>query len=113
MVSLTAINSGQFVVHNLLHVVLDVDIVLLHHLIHDVIAVFISEVGDDGNWLVGFCLFCNIGIIDDDFSWKIFWSIRSPKLSETAPTNIPCVSVEILLGGIRLSICVLMEVEVS
>ena len=39
--------------------------------------------------------------------------MRSLKLSATAPTNIPCVSVEILLAGIRLSICVLMEVDLS
>ena len=39
----------------------------------------------------------------------VVWSMRSSKLSLTAPTNIPCVSVEILLGGIRLSIWVLKE----
>ena len=39
--------------------------------------------------------------------------MRSPQLSATAPTNMPCVSVEILLAGIRLSICVLMEVDLS
>lgn len=26
-------------------------------------------------------------------AWKIFWSMRSSKLSDTVPTNIPCVSM--------------------
>ena len=39
--------------------------------------------------------------------------MRSSKLSDTEPTNIPCVRPEILLGGIRLSICVLMDVDLS
>ena len=33
--------------------------------------------------------------------------------SEIAPTNIPCVKLDILLGGIKLSICVLIEVDLS
>ena len=32
---------------------------------------------------------------------------------QTAPTNIPCVSVEIFEAGIRLSSCVLIEVDLS
>src|SRR5690606_41981443 len=39
--------------------------------------------------------------------------ICSSKLSETAPTNIPCVKVEILEAGIRLSNCVDIEVDLS
>ncbi len=39
--------------------------------------------------------------------------MRSLKLSDTEPTNIPCVRPEILLGGMSASICVLMEVETS
>ena len=45
--------------------------------------------------------------------WKIFCSMRSLKLSDTEPTNIPCVRPEILLGGMSASICVLMEVDTS
>ena len=43
----------------------------------------------------------------------IFCSMHSSKLSQTAPTNMPCVRPEILLGGMSESICVLMEVETS
>ena len=39
--------------------------------------------------------------------------MRSEKLSATEPTNMPCVSPEILLGGIMLSIWVEMEVDLS
>ena len=38
---------------------------------------------------------------------------RSVLLSETEPTNIPWVSPLILLGGMRLSIWVLIDVETS
>ena len=44
---------------------------------------------------------------------NIFCSIFSSKLSLTAPTNIPCVKLDILLGGIKLSICVLIEIDLS
>ena len=67
---LVAINSGQFVADNLFHVILDVDIVLLHHFVHDVIAVLVREVGDDGDWLVGFGFFGNLGIIHDYLSME-------------------------------------------
>lgn len=39
--------------------------------------------------------------------------MRSSKLSATALTNIPCVSVDILLAGIRLSSWVDMGVDLS
>ena len=45
-------------------------------------------------------------------AWNIFCVKSSPKLSATAPTNIPCDRLEILLAGIRLSSCVLIEVDV-
>ena len=69
---LVAINSGQFVADNLFHVILDDDIVLLHHFVHDIIAILICEVGDDGDWLVGFGFFGNLGIIDYDFGMEDF-----------------------------------------
>ena len=34
-------------------------------------------------------------------AWKIFWSIFSPKLSDTAPTKEPCDRLEILEAGIQ------------
>ena len=43
-------------------------------------------------------------------AWKIFCSMRSSKLSATAPTNMPCERLEIFEAGIRLSSCVLVEV---
>ena len=46
-------------------------------------------------------------------AWKIFCSIRSSKLSKTTPTNMPCERLEILEAGMRLSICIKIEVDLS
>lgn len=43
--------------------------------------------------------------------WKIFCSIHSSKLSATTPANLPCVRFEILLGEIRESIGLEMNVD--
>ncbi len=44
---------------------------------------------------------------------NLLFDARSLKLSDTEPTNMPCIKPEILLGGINESICVLMEVDTS
>lgn len=51
---------------------LDNNIVLLYHLIHDVIAFFVSEVGNNRNRLVGLGFFDNLGIINNDFGMEDF-----------------------------------------
>ena len=43
----TIVNSLQLVLDNLLDLVLDIDIVLFHHLVHIVITVFVSEISDN------------------------------------------------------------------
>lgn len=44
-------------------------------------------------------------------TWNIFWSISSSILSKTALTKMPCVRLDILEAGVKLSNCV--EIEVS
>lgn len=55
----------------------------------------------------------HIRIIHYNLAWKIFCSIRSSKLSDMAPTNIPCVRFEILFAGIKLSIYVEIDLDLS
>ncbi|AVV52729.1 hypothetical protein C7123_02720 [Tannerella serpentiformis] len=46
-------------------------------------------------------------------AWKIFYLMCASKLSDAAPTNVPCLRSEILFTGIILSICILIEVDTS
>ena len=48
-----ACNALQFILHNLLHLLLDAPVICLHHFLHAVVAVLVREVGNDGNRLVG------------------------------------------------------------
>ena len=63
------------------HFLFDSVVVLLYHLTHTILAVLIREVGNDWNRLVCLYLCCNLIIVRHN------------------------------LGGIRLSICVLMDVD--
>ena len=87
------LNAYQFILHKFHNILLDLSVICSYLLFHCIIAVLVQKAAD--------------------FAWKIFCSIVSPKLSATAPTNIPCESVLILLAGIRLSSWVLIEVDVS
>ena len=86
-------DAFQLFLNNLFHLLLDAPVIRLHCFLHAVFAILVREVGNDGYRLVGFLL--------------------ALKLSDTEPTNMPCVNPEILLGGISASICVLMDVETS
>ena len=103
----------QFILDNLFDILLDLVVVVLYGLLHAVVAIRIQEIVDDGEFLITTCLPFHLFGINAISAWNIFCSIRSLKLSETEPTNIPWVSLLILLGGMRLSIWVLMGVETS
>ena len=113
---------AQFgVIHDPFHLVvddglgirLDLVVIALNLFKHDVIPLFILEGVDNRYSLV--CLFfgTHSGMVHNNFRMEIFWSIFSPKLSDTAPTKEPCDRLEILEAGIRESNWVLMEVETS
>ena len=46
----------QFVLDNLLHLLLDAPVILLHRFLHAVVAALVRKVGNDGDMLVGFLL---------------------------------------------------------
>ena len=43
----------QFLLNNLLHLLLDAPVICLHRFLHAVVAVLVREVCNDGNFLVG------------------------------------------------------------
>ena len=106
-------DTPQLILDYLLDIFLDLVVVVLYGLLHAVDAIRIQEIVDDGEFLITTCLPFHLFGINTISAWNIFCSIRSLKLSETEPTNIPWVSPLILLGGMRLSIWVLMDVETS
>ena len=60
-----ACNALQFILHNLLHLLLDAPVICLHHFLHAVVAVLVREVGNDGNRLVGTFLPLHLLIVKD------------------------------------------------
>ena len=53
----------QFLLNNLLHLLLDAPVICLHRFLHAVVAVCVSEIGNNGDFLVGtFLPFYLIGI---------------------------------------------------
>lgn len=103
----------QLVGHDPSDILLDPVVVFLYHFLHVIHPFIVHEAGDNGYLLICLFLFGYFWASTTISQWKIFCSILSPKLSATEPTNIPCVSPLILLGGMRLSIWVDMEVETS
>ena len=83
---------------------------LLHH---DILPVIVSEFINDRDRFICLLLRADLCMVDDDLRMKDFWSIFSPKLSDTAPTKVPCERFAILEAGIRESSCVLIEVDTS
>ena len=106
-------DTPQLILDYLLDILLDLVVVVLYGLLHTVVAIRIQEIVDDGEFLITTFLPFPFSVSTTITAWNIFCSIRSLKLSETEPTNIPWVSQLILLGGMRLSIWVLMDVETS
>ena len=108
-----ACDALQFILHNLLHLFLDAPVVRLHRFLHVVVAVLVREIGNDRNFLVGTFLPFDLFGIHHNLAVENLLLDALVKLSDTEPTNIPCVRPEILLGGMSASICVLMEVDTS
>ena len=98
---------------NLLNFLLDPVVICLYFFLHPVVPVLVPEIYDLGQLLVVGSFPFHLLVIHHNFRMEYFCSILSSKLSLTAPTNIPCVKLDILLGGIKLSICVLIEVDLS
>ena len=60
----------QFVLDNLLHLLLDAPVIRLHRFLHAVVAVLVREVGNDGDFLVGFLLALHLLGIHDNLTVK-------------------------------------------
>ena len=60
----------QLVGDNLLHLLLDSPVILLHRFLHAVVAVLVREVGNDGYRLVGFLLALHLLSIHDNLTVK-------------------------------------------
>ncbi len=103
----------QFHFDNLYNVLFYLTVVAFNLLFHFILALLVYERKDLRYLLIGFGFCCYLVIIHHDFSVENLCSMRSSKLSDTEPTNIPCVKVEILEAGIRLSNCVEIEVDLS
>lgn len=65
-------NTIQLIGHNLFGLVLDADIVVHDHLVHVVVTMLVTEVGDDGYGLVGFGLLGNLCVVHNDFRMEDF-----------------------------------------
>ena len=50
---IVACDALQFLLNNLLHLLLDAPVVRLHRFLHAVVAVLVREIGNDGDFLVG------------------------------------------------------------
>ena len=57
-------DAFQFILHNLLHLLLDAPVVRLHRFLHAVVAILVREIGNDRNFLVGTFLLENLKSID-------------------------------------------------
>lgn len=110
---LVSSDAFQLVLDNQLDILLYPIVVVLNGLLHAVVAIGILEIVDDRDRLIMAFLSLYFVGVNDNLGMEDFCSMRSVKLSETEPTNIPWVSPLILLGGMRLSIWVLMDVETS
>ena len=64
------LDTLQFITYNLLDLILDAIVVVADSLLHDVIAIGIGEVCDDGNWLIAFHLCIHLGRIHHNLSME-------------------------------------------
>lgn len=103
----------QLVGHDPSDILLDPVVVFLYHFLHVIHPFTVHEAGDNGYLLICLFLFGYFLGIDDNLAVEDFLFNPLPEVAATEPTNIPCVSPLILLGGMRLSIWVDMEVETS
>ena len=64
------LDALQFVTDNLLDLILDAVVVVLDGLLHDVIAILITEVGNDGYRLIAFHLGIHLGGVHHNLGMK-------------------------------------------
>ena len=89
------LNPFNLRIHKAQHLLFNPLVIGFDSLFEIVGAIFVCEVSDDGNGLVSLISAETLAEFTTISAWKIFCSIRSSKLSETAPTNMPCVRLEI------------------
>ena len=106
-------DTPPLILDYLLDILLDLVIVVLYGLLHAVVAIRIQEIVDDGEFLITTFLPFHLFDINYYLGMEYLLLDTLVEVSETEPTNIPWVSLLILLGGMRLSIWVLMDVETS
>lgn len=63
-------NTFQFVGDNLLDFLLDASVIRLHRFLHAVVTVLVREVGNDGDFLVGFLLALHLLGIHDNLAME-------------------------------------------
>ena len=102
---LVVCDSFHLIFDYLHHIRFDLGIVPVYLLLHDVVAILVLELVDDRYLLVSLCFRRYLFAIDNNPCVENFWSISSPKLSATLPTNVPCERLAILDAGISESNC--------
>lgn len=110
--SRTILNPNQLPFHQLHNILLDLLIVGLYLLYHRVVTVFVEEAADFGDRLVGGSFMLYGIVVYHNLRMEDFLVDGFAEVIRYYATNIPCESILILLVGIRLSNCVLIEAEV-
>ena len=106
-------DAFQLVLYNLFDILLDLIVVVLYGLFHAVVSIGILEVVDDWDRLIVAFLSLDFLGIHNYLGMEYLLLDTLVEVIGNRATNMPWVSPLILLGGIRLSIWVLMEVETS
>lgn len=94
------LNARLLGADNLAHVFLYFVVVGLNNRLHHIL---VGERSQHRYRLVCSSFSRHCLVVNDNLGMKNLLLDALPKLSDTAPTNIPCVSVDILLAGIRAS----------
>ena len=97
----------------MLDILLDLIVVVLYGLLHAVVAIRILEVVDDGNRLIMAFISLYLVGVNDNLGMEDLLLYALGEVVGNRAANIPWVSPLILLGGMRLSIWVLIDVETS
>ena len=104
---------SSLVLDNQLDILLDLVVIVLNSLLHAVVAIRIQEIVDDGDRLIMAFLSLYLVGVNDNLGMEDLLLYALGEVVGNRSTNIPWVSPLILLGGMRLSIWVLMDVETS
>lgn len=106
-------DSVHFLIDDCLSIQFNLVVVALYLLHHDIVSILVLKFIDDRDSPVSLFFRADFGMVHNDFSMEYFLVYLSPKLSETAPTNVPWDRLAILEAGMSESSCVLMEVDTS